>query len=114
MIGSSKAKELRVWASSIGQKKKGKLLCALLLQRRIGLASSVIAVPEKTAPGTGWELGWGQTRIKSRWCGRVPGFSQRCTGIGRSNEYLQGTAPAGQSNRLIVADKFLLIARRFQ
>ncbi|TLS25649.1 hypothetical protein PpBr36_06973 [Pyricularia pennisetigena] len=81
--------------------------CALLLQRRIGLASSVIAAPEETTPGTGCELMWSRTRIKSRWCGRVPGF-QRCTGIGRLRNTRNG---AGQSNRLIVADKFLSIAR---
>lgn len=68
------------------KKKKGEAAVCSTLQRRIGLASSVIAAPEETAPGTGCELRWGRTRIKSRWCGRVPGL-QRCTGIGRSNEY---------------------------
>lgn len=68
------------------EKKKGEAAVCSTLQRRIGLASSVIAAPEETAPGTGCELRWGRTRIKSRWCGRVPGL-QRCTGIGRSNEY---------------------------
>uniref|UniRef100_L7IW38 Uncharacterized protein n=1 Tax=Pyricularia oryzae (strain P131) TaxID=1143193 RepID=L7IW38_PYRO1 len=72
--------------TDVGGDRSGKAAVCSTLQRRIGLASSVIAAPEETAPGTGCELRWGRTRIKSRWCGRVPGL-QRCTGIGRSNEY---------------------------